>query len=225
MMQVILDAHSQDGTPISRRDASTEIMVLMGAGWESTAATLAWTLGLLPQNPQARQRLYDEVDRLGGEAPTYDALDRLQWAKACFLEARRLHSPPFLLRFAMIDDTIGGYRIRRGNLIVVSVYAMHRDSRWWGLDADSYDPMRFYDKDIVATRPNLAFIPFGAGAHRCIGAAMGLMSAQFLLAQIHQRFRVQIFPGWVPRPDPARSLPVKGGVPVVLTKLPATTNR
>jgi cytochrome P450 len=47
--------------------------------------------------------------------------------------------------------------------------------------------MRFYDTNIVAARPNLAFMPFGAGPHRCFGAAMGYLQAQFLLAQIHQR--------------------------------------
>jgi cytochrome P450 len=221
MLQVILDAHYQDGTPISRRDAIMEITGLMGGGWESAAASLSWTLGLLPQNPQAQQRLYDEVDELGGVVPTFDDLDRLQWAKACFEEGLRLRGMPFLLRFATVDDTIGGYRIRRGNLVGMSPYALHHDSRWWGPDADSFDPMRFYDKDIVAARPNLAFIPFGAGPHRCIGASMGYMSAQFMLAQLHQRFRVQTLPGWVARHDPATPWPVKGGVSVVLTKVPA----
>jgi cytochrome P450 len=221
MMQVILDAHCRDGTPISRRDAVVEIMILMGGGWESVAAALSWTLGLLPQNADAQQRLYDEVDALGGAVPTYDDLDRLPWAKACFEESLRLQGPPFMLRFATVDDTIGGYRIRRGNLVGVSLYALHRDSRWWGSDADSYDPMRFYDKDVVAARPNLAFIPFGAGPHRCFGASMGYISAQFLLAQLHQRFRLQLPPDWIAQHDPAVPWPVKGEVPAVLTKVAA----
>jgi cytochrome P450 len=221
MMQVILDAHCRDGTPISRRDAVVEIMILMGGGWESVAAALSWTLGLLPQNADAQQRLYDEVDALGGAVPTYDDLDRLPWAKACFEESLRLQGPPFMLRFATVDDTIGGYRIRRGNLVGVSLYALHRDSRWWGPDADSYDPMRFYDKDVVAARPNLAFIPFGAGPHRCFGASMGYISAQFLLAQLHQRFRLQLPPDWIAQHDPAVPWPVKGEVPAVLTKVAA----
>jgi cytochrome P450 len=224
MMQVILDAHCKGDKPISRPDAITEITTLVLGGWESVAAALAWTLGLLPQNPRAQQRLYDEVDELGGAVPTFDDLARLQWAKACFDEAQRMRGLPHLLRFAMADDTIGGYRIRRGNLIAISPYAIHHDSRWWGPDVDSYDPMRFYDKDIVAARPNLAFIPFGAGPLRCIGASMGDMSAQFLLAQLHQRFRIQLPPGWVARHNPAQPLRVKGGVPVVLTKVPAAAN-
>jgi cytochrome P450 len=59
-------------------------------------------------------------------------------------------------------------------------------------------------------------MPFGAGPHRCFGAAMGYLEAQFLLAQIHQRFRIQTPAGWVPEHDPALPWPVKGGVPAVL---------
>lgn len=220
MLQTILDARYEDGSPISRRDAVTEAIMLIGGGYETVVAALAWTLGLLPQNPHAQQRLYDEVDALGGALPGYDDLDRLQWAKACFDEGQRLQGVLLQPRFAMIDDTIGGYRIRRGTLIGIPIHSLQRDPRWWGPDANSYDPNRFYDKDIVAERPNLAFMPFGAGPHRCFGAAMGYLEAQFLLAQIHQRFRIQTPTGWVPEHDPGLPWPVRGGVPAILTKAP-----
>jgi hypothetical protein len=71
----------------------------------------------------------------------------------------------------MIDDTVGGYRIRRGTLIGISIYAVQRDPRWRDPDAHSYQSIRFYDKDIVAARPNLAVMAFGARPHRCFGAA------------------------------------------------------
>lgn len=225
MMQVVLDARYQDGTPISQRDAVTEIIMLIGGGYETAVAALSWTLGFLPQNPQAQQRLYDEADGLGGAPPAYDDLERLRWAKACFDEGQRLQGHPFMARFAMVDDTIGGYRIRRGSLIGITPYSLHRDRRWWGDDPDSYDPMRFFDKEIVAARPNLAFLPFGAGPHRCFGAAMGYLEAQFLLAQIHQRFRIELPPGWVPEHDPEVTWPVKGGVPAVLTKVAIPSKR
>jgi cytochrome P450 len=201
MMQVVLDARYRDGTPISRRDAITEMIMFIGGGYENTVAALSWTLWFLAHCPQAQQRLYDEVDALDGEVPTFDDLDRLRWAKACFDEGQRLQDHPFMPRFAMMDDTIGGYRIRRGNLVGIPLYALHRDPRWWGPNPDSYDPMRFYDKDIVAARPNLAFIPFSAGPHRCFGASMGYLQAQFLLAQIHQRFGIRTPVGSVAERD------------------------
>lgn len=202
LMQVILDARYEDGTPISRRDAITEIIMLVGGGYENTVAALSWTFWFLAHNPEAQQRLYDEVDALNGAAPTFDDLDRLRWAKACFDEGQRLQTHPFTPRFAMTDDSVGGYRIRRGNVVGIAVYALHRDPRWWGPNPNSYDPTRFYDKGIVAARPNLAFIPFSAGPHRCFGASMGYLQAQFVLAQIHQRFRIRTAAGVASQHDP-----------------------
>ncbi|OBY32437.1 cytochrome P450 [Mycolicibacter kumamotonensis] len=221
LLQVILDARYQDGTPISRRDAIMETIILIGGGYETVVASLSWTLGLLAQNSEAQQRLFGEVDQLDGVIPTYEDLGRLSWARACFDEGQRLQGHPFHPRFAMVDDTIGGYRIRRGNVIAVSIYALQRDPRWWSPEPDSYDPNRFYDKDVASARPNLAYMPFGAGPHRCIGSAMAYMNAQFLLAMIHQRFRIQTPPGWVPRHASTFSCTVQGGVPAVLTRASA----
>ncbi|OOK78788.1 cytochrome P450 family protein [Mycobacterium kansasii] len=109
----------------------TEAIMLIGGGYETVVAALAWTLALLPQNPQAQQRLYDEVDALNGALPSYADLDRLEWAKACFDEGQRLQGLLLQPRFAMIDDVIGGYRIRRGTLIGLPIYALQRDPRWW----------------------------------------------------------------------------------------------
>lgn len=221
LLQVLLDARYEDGAPISRRDAITEAVMLIGGGYETVVAALAWTLALLPQNPEAQQRLYDEIDGIGAVIPTYDDLDRLQWTKACFDEGQRLQGLVLQPRFAMIEDTIGGYRIRRGNLIGIPIYNLQRDQRWWGSDADRYDPMRFYDKTISVARPKFAFLPFGAGPHRCFGAAMGYLEAQFLLAQIFQRFRIQFASGWTPQHDSAVVWQVQGGVPATLAKAPA----
>ncbi|MCV7380712.1 cytochrome P450 [Mycobacterium alsense] len=221
LLQVLLDARYEDGTPLSGRDVITEAIMLIGGGYETVVAALSWTLAFLSQNPQAQQRLCDEVAALDGAPPTYADLDRLEWAKACFDEGQRLQGLLLQPRFAMIDDVVGGYRIRRGTLVGLPIYALQRDPRWWGPDADSYNPLRFYDKDVAAERPNLAFMPFGAGPHRCFGAAMGYLEAQFLLAQIHQRFRVQTPAGWAPEHDPDLPWPVKGGVPAVLTRASA----
>ncbi|MCV7247417.1 cytochrome P450 [Mycobacterium koreense] len=219
LLQVIIDARYEDGQPISRRDAIMETIILIGGGYETVVASMSWTLSLLQHNPEAYRRLLAEIDQLDGQTPTYDDLSRLQWAKACFDEGQRLQGHPFHPRFAMIDDTIGGYRVRRGNLIGVSMYALQRDPRWWSPDPDTYDPNRFYDKEIVNARPNLAFIPFGAGPHRCIGSAMAYMNAQFLLTQIHQRFRIHVPAGWTPQHASTFSCTVEDGVPATLTKV------
>jgi hypothetical protein len=98
-------------------------------------------------------------------------LPPLQWTNGISTRLSGCRQLIFQPRLAMIDDTVGGYRIRRGTLIGISIYAMRRDPRWWVPDAHSYQPMRFYDKDIVAARPNLAVMAFCGRPHRRFGAA------------------------------------------------------
>jgi cytochrome P450 len=67
-------------------------------------------------------------------------------------------------------------------VVGLSICAMQRDPRWWSPDTDSYEPVRFCDNNVVAARPNLASMPFGAELHRCLGAAMGYPPAKYPLA-------------------------------------------
>lgn len=224
LLQVLLDARYEDGTPISRKDVITECLVLIAGGYETVVASLSWTLALLAENPEPYARLIDEIDQLDGRAPTYDDLERLDWTKACFDEGQRLQGHPFHPRLALKDDVIDGCHIPKWSVVTVSMYALHRDPRWWD-NPDVYDPMRFYDKEVVKARPNLAFIPFGAGPHRCVGAALAYMNAQFLLALIHQRFRVSTPTGWHPRHASTFSCTIQGGLPVTLSTAQTTSRR
>lgn len=216
LLQVLLDARYENGSPISRKDVIAECIVLIAGGYETIVASLSWTLALLAENPEPYTQLIDEVDQLDGRAPTFDDLEQLEWAKACFDEGQRLQGHPFHPRIALKDDVIDGHHIPQWSIVTVSVYALHRDPRWWA-NPDAYDPMRFYDKEVAKARPNLAFIPFGAGPHRCIGAALAYMNAQFLLALIHQRYRLQTPPGWHPHHASTFACTLQGGLPVTLT--------
>lgn len=220
LLQVLIEAGKDGKAGFDRKSLIMELLIMVAGGFETVVAATSWTLGLLPSNPAAQQRLWDEVDQLGGALPSFDDLARLPWTKACFDEGQRLQGHPFMPRFAMIDDVVGGYRVGRKTLTGQSFYSVHRDPRWWGPDADVYEPNRFYDKAQVAQRPNLSFVPFGSGQHRCLGSAMAYMNGQFLLTLIHQRFRVHLQPGWTPQHMVSFSVPIKGGLPVTLTRAP-----
>lgn len=189
-----------------------ELMILMAGGYETVVASFSWTLALLLSHPDHLAWLYDEVDALGGAVPTQDDLSRLTWAKACFDEGQRLQGHPFNPRFAMQDDVIGGYLIPKYTIVGPSLWAMHRDPRWWA-DPNSYDPNRFADEAAAKGRPRLAFMPFGSGPHHCIGTGMAYMNAQFLLAIIFQRYRLQLPAGWTPQHQFNFSVTVKAVFP------------
>jgi cytochrome P450 len=224
MLQALLDARYDDGAAISRKDLITEIMILIAGGYETVVASLSWTLALLAEHPEAHQKLLSEIDLLGGAPPRFPDLHEMTWSKACFDEGQRLQGHPINPRFAMADDEIDGYRIPRGTVVGVSLHTLHRDPRWWP-DPERYDPTRFTDRAVIDARPKHAFIPFGAGPHRCIGSALGYMNGQFLMALIYQRYHLRTPPGWTPRHASTFSITIKGGLPVTLTRAEARCSR
>lgn len=223
LMQLLIDARYDDGTGLSRKDLCMELIILMAGGYETVVASLSHTLAHLSLNPEPLQKLYDEINALDGAVPTLDDLGRLPWAKACFDEGQRLQGHPFHPRVAMRDTELAGFHIPRGALVGVPMYTLQRDERWWP-DGDRYDPTRFTDKETVLARPNLAFIPFGAGPHHCIGSGMAYMNAQFLLALIFQRYRITTPEDWTPQHASTFSTTLEGGLPVTLTRPPGRTD-
>ncbi|WP_264923005.1 cytochrome P450 [Mycobacteroides chelonae] len=217
LLSLLLEATYDDGSPLSERDLSMELMILMAGGYETVVASLSWTLALLLAHPDHLNRLYAEVDALHGAVPTPDDLPKLSWAKACFDEGQRLQGHPLNPRFAMEDDVIGGYLIPRYTIVGPSLYSMHRDPRWW-VNPDSYDPNRFMDQALVRDRPRLAFMPFGSGRHHCLGTGMAYMNAQFLLTIIFQRYRLTLPQTWKPKHHFNFSVTLDGGLPVTLTR-------
>lgn len=216
LLSLLLEATYDDGSPLSERDLSMELMILMAGGYETVVASLSWTLALLLAHPEHLGRLCAEVDSLNGAVPTPDDLPKLAWAKACFDEGQRLQGHPLNPRFAMEDDVIGGYFIPQYTIVGPSLYSIHRDPRWWAAP-DSYDPNRFMDEAAAKDRPRLAFMPFGSGRHHCLGTGMAYMNAQFLLAIIFQRYRLALPEGWEPKHHFNFSVTLDGGLPVVLT--------
>lgn len=217
LLDVLLQAREPDGSPLPRKDLIHELIVLMGGGFDTVVAALSWTLGLLSRNPEPEALMHAEVRRLGGTPPTPEDLRALSWTKACFDEGQRLQGGPMFPRFADKDVELGGFPIRKGTMIGVGFHAMHRDPRWWP-EPDRYDPTRFTDKAVIAARPKHAFLPFSAGTHNCIGSGMGYMNAQFMLAIISQRYRLETPAGWQPRHEFKLATTIKGGLPVTLRR-------
>ncbi|WP_134083011.1 cytochrome P450 [Mycobacteroides salmoniphilum] len=217
LLDILLDARYEDGSPISERDLAMELIILIGGGYETVVASLSWTLALLLAHPEHLAKLYDEIDSLGGAVPTAEDLPRLPWAKACFDEGQRLQGHPINPRFSMADNELGGYVVPKFTIVGAPMYAIHRDPRWWP-NPDVYDPTRFTDEMLTRARPRLAFMPFGSGPHHCVGTGLAYMNAQFLLTIIFQRYRLHLQRGWSPQHKFSFSVTVSGGLPVNLSR-------
>jgi cytochrome P450 len=192
----LLDARNEEtGLPLDARALRNEAAVLLMAGHETTANTLAWTWYILSQTPEVEARLHTELDQvLGGRPPTFADVPKLVYTRAIFEEVLRLYPPvPLLTREALREDTFQGRRIRRGSLIVVCPWLLHRHRNLWN-KPDHFIPERFLPGgDRPASK--FAYIPFSVGPRICAGMAFGLTEAILCIATLAQGFMLRLKPG------------------------------
>jgi cytochrome P450 len=193
ILTLLLAALDPDtGQRMSEAEVRSNILTFIAAGHETTANTLSWSLFLLSQSPEWRTRVEAEARReLDG--PTVGLADRLVETRAVIDEAIRLYPPiAAISRVAMGPDELDGERVRRGTMIVIAPYVLHRHHRYWR-DPDAFDPSRFLGK-AKNEIDRFAYIPFGAGARTCIGSAFALQEATLILATIAKNFDLRLAP-------------------------------
>lgn len=214
LLNVLLDARYDDGTPLEDHKVRTEMLFLVIGGHETTAAALQWTFALLATHPHVADRLREEVDALGAVAVGPQHMADLPFTTACFDEAARLQGGlVFNPKQAVEEDEIGGHRIAPGTTVIHSNIALHRDRRFWGPDADEFRPERWLGEE----KPETAiFQNFGRGRRMCLGKRLAYIEAVLTLATAFQRYRFEAPPGWVPRHHYRMSMGVKDGVPLKL---------
>lgn len=190
LAMLITATDDESGVGMSDAQLIDEIMSLLIAGYETTAAGLQWSLHFLTEHPEHMGRLREECDAvLRGRTPRPEDLRRLPYARWVMQEALRIYPPAWWLpRMAAEDDVIDGYEIKQGTMVAPVMYTVHRHPEFWS-EPERFDPERFSPEASVGRHP-LAWVPFGAGPRKCIGQELSLMEATFALAMITQRFEL-----------------------------------
>jgi cytochrome P450 len=161
IMSLLLTARSEDGETLTDKEIRDDLVTLVLAGHETTATTLAWMIDLLLHHPSELAKVQAEVD----------ANESTAYTEAVIYEALRVRPPsPFTGRYTVGDYRLGGYTVPAGTRIVPHIGEVN-------LNADTYDhphefrPERFLD----ASPPTYAWIPFGGGIKRCLGASFSIL--------------------------------------------------
>jgi cytochrome P450 len=215
LLAMLMEARAADtGAGMSDRQLRDEVMTLFLAGHETTANALTWTFMLLAGAPGIEARLHSEVDQvLEGRAPGFEDLPRLPFTSRVIDESLRLYPPAWVVtRAALAPDEIGGYRIDKGDNLLLSQYLTHRHPAFWERP-EEFDPDRFLPER-SANRPRFAYFPFGGGPRQCIGNQFALMEAVAVLARIAQSFQISLVPEHKIELDPSITLRPKNGVQV-----------
>ena len=183
-----------DGSGMSDTQLRDETLTIFLAGYETVANALTWTWHLLSQNPDARERMEAEVDRvLAGRTPTLADYAQLPYTEQVFAEAMRLYPPAWAMgRRSTAPVELGPYRLPPGAHFFFSQYVMHRSPEWWD-EPLAFRPER-HTSEAKAARPRFVYFPFGGGRRQCIGEAFAWMEGVLALATIAQRWRLEFVP-------------------------------
>lgn len=193
LLSMILSAvDAETGKPLRNRDVRDEVLTLFFAGHETTALTLAWMFTFLDSRPQILARMRGEVDAiLRGRDPTFDDVPKLVYLRQVVEETLRLRpAVPIIARNVVEQDEIDGYRVNPGDVVFLFFWGAHRHSAFW-TDPETFDPERFAP-DGSKERHSWSFIPFSGGPRTCIGNMFALVEASILVAQLLNRFDVEV---------------------------------
>lgn len=183
------------GKGMSDQQLRDEVITLYLAGHETTASLLTWSLYWLGRRPDIALRVGAEVDALpADEAPSMEQLKQLPYTSRFINEVLRLYPPAWTIaRDAVEEDTILGYRIPAGSIVLLSPYLAHRWEEVWP-DPLRFDPDRF-SPDAIKGRHPFAYFPFSLGPRICIGMQFSLLEARLVLALVVRRFTVRVSNG------------------------------
>ena len=215
ILTLLLDAlDPETGQGMTEAEVRSNILTFIAAGHETTANTITWSLFLLSQSAEWRARVEAEAQReLGG--PVAGLAERLVETRAVIDEAIRLYPPiAAISRVAMGPDELAGEKVKRGTMIVIAPYVLHRHALYWH-DPDAFDPNRFLGKAKNAI-DRYAYLPFGAGIRTCIGSAFALQEATLILATIVKNFDFKLAPDKNVWPLLRVTLRPDGGLPLTI---------
>jgi cytochrome P450 len=181
---------TQSGKMLGDREIESNVSTLIGAGSDTVAVALTWSIFLLSQTPHFRDAVESEVDtHLTDEPITMDTIKELVWTRAVIEESMRLYPPaPMIGRMACSEEMLGSERVPAGASILISPWVLHRHARLWS-EPDMFDPERFLPerRDQIS---RYAYLPFGAGPRVCLGMGFAMQEAVVVLATLikHLRF-------------------------------------
>ncbi|MDX1882412.1 cytochrome P450 [Mycolicibacterium sp. 120270] len=177
ILALLLRSRYEDGSTMSRQDVSDELLTLLGAGHETTASALGWAFERLRRHPDILAKLGAEVDE-GGEDFRQAFILELQRSRTVIdFAGRHVAAPHF---------DLGEWRIAHGSNILVSIADLHDNADIFE-NPERFDPQRFVDKK----PPTFAWLPFGGGTRRCIGAAFANTEMHVVLRTVLTHFEIE----------------------------------
>ena len=194
LFDVLLTLKDENGESRYPIDKITGMFIsLMFAGHHTTSGTAAWTLIEMLKHPHVMKNVTSELDTIysDGRDVSYQALREIPALEHSIQEALRLHPPLIILmRKVMFDFHYKGWTVPAGKLVGVSPAVSNRMPECF-IDPDHYDPGR-YEAGREEDKQIFAWIPFGAGRHRCVGSAFAMMQLKAIFSDLLRHYEFEL---------------------------------
>ncbi len=208
----LINARMENGHPIPNHRLLGHAVTLFLVAYETTGNTLMWTLFLLAQHPDIQHALLDELAPFRGAPPPIDKLERLPVLNRILKESTRiLPAVPYNRRITSCPGPMGRYWVPKGARVVFSHYITHHMPELFT------EPERFSPERWETIKPSPAeYMPFGAGARTCLGAAMAQFVIRIALTMIVPAWRLTVVPNTQIDRHLGISLGAQDGIPVIV---------
>ncbi len=215
-LTLLLKAEGPDG--LTRAEVEDNIITFIGAGHETTARALGWTLYCLAEAPWEREPIEREIDAvLASEPDPTKWLEAMPLTRAAFDEALRLYPPaPSINREPIEPEHYKDLYIPPKAAVLVMPWVIHRHRKLWD-KPDAFLPERFHPGNREKI-DRFQYLPFGAGPRVCIGAAFAMQEAMIALAVLMSRFRFETTADTRPWPVQKLTTQPQGGLPMRVTR-------
>jgi cytochrome P450 len=190
-LEMLIAARDRENdAPMSNKEMIDEVMTLIVAGHETTAAALTWTWHLVSQHRDVAAQLEAEADTVtAGTHLGLDAAESLAFTHQVIQESLRLYPPGWLFtRRTLEADELGGFAIGPRTDVFISPYLLHRHPEFWS-EPEEFRPERFAGPD-AEERHKFAYIPFSVGPRHCIGENLALFEMLGHVSMMSRRFRL-----------------------------------
>lgn len=212
-----LIAAEHDGDQFTDREVRDQLLTLLFAGHDTTAATIAWLFTLVCKHRPVYRKLQEEIDSTldGRDATADELIDGFPYLDQVVKETLRLYPAAwFGPRKTRKEFKIYGHTIPAQTHIAYSSWLTHRLPHLWS-DPDAFDPERFTDERYRQLQPG-AYVPFGRGPRTCIGMRFGLLEVKAVAVALLRRYRLELFPGQSFQPRTVPTISPRHGVRLVV---------
>ncbi|XP_071497209.1 lanosterol 14-alpha demethylase-like [Diadema antillarum] len=201
MLQTLIDSRYKSGRPLSDEEIAGMCIGLLLAGQHTSSTTSAWLGFFVAQNKELQKRCIAEQEKILGDnaaSMTYEQIKDMQLLDNCVKETLRLRPPIMtMMRVAKSPLTYKGLTIPAGHQVCVSPTVNQRLKDHWMPDPLDFNPDRFLD-DNKSNSEKFAYVPFGAGRHRCIGENFAYVQIKTIWSVLLRMYELELVDGHFP---------------------------